>query len=94
MIFIDRLMEALRWAALYAIFWMMASSLRQEAFHSAHWEWRPGAAGAEAPAVALLAKLRATPSVGSLYDDMIRNAKGLVFLSTWKAGILYVGGQV
>lgn len=46
------------------------------------------------PAVALLGKLRATPSVGSLYDDLIKNAKGLVFLSTWKAGILYVGGQV
>lgn len=44
--------------------------------------------------MALLAKLRATPSVGSLYNDMIKNAKGLVFLSTWKAGILYVGGQV
>ena len=50
--------------------------------------------GAEPPAVALLAKLRATPSVGSLYDDLIKNAKGLVFLSTWKAGILYVGGQM
>lgn len=46
------------------------------------------------PAVALLGKLRATPSVGSLYDDLIKNAKGLVFLSTWKAGILYVGGQM
>lgn len=50
--------------------------------------------GDEAPAVALLAKLRATPSVGTLYDDLLKNAKGLVFMSTWKAGVLYVGGQV
>lgn len=44
--------------------------------------------------MALLAKLRATPSVGSLYDDLLKNAKGLVFMSTWKAGVLYIGGQV
>jgi lipid-binding SYLF domain-containing protein len=53
---------------------------------------KPGAESA--PAVALLAKVRATPAVGTLYDDLIRNAKGLVFMSTWKAGIMYVGGQV
>jgi hypothetical protein len=50
--------------------------------------------GAVAPAVTLLAKLRATPSVGALYDDLLKHAKGLVFMSTWKAGIMWVGGQV
>lgn len=48
----------------------------------------------EAPAVALLAKVKATPAVGTLYDDLLKNAKGLVFMSTWKAGVLYVGGQM
>lgn len=50
--------------------------------------------GAVAPAVTLLAKLRATPSVGALYDDLLKHAKGLVFMSTWKAGIMWVGGQM
>lgn len=48
----------------------------------------------DAIAVTLLAKVQATPAVGALYNDLIKNAKGLVFMSTWKAGILYVGGQM
>lgn len=48
----------------------------------------------EAPAVTLLGKVAATPAVRGIYRDLIKNAKGLVFMSTWKAGVLYVGGQV
>ena len=38
--------------------------------------------------------MKATPQVTSIYNDLLKNAKGLVFMSTWKAGIMYVGGQV
>jgi lipid-binding SYLF domain-containing protein len=48
----------------------------------------------DAPAVTLLAKVKATPAVGALYNDLIKNAKGLVFMSTWKAGVMYIGGQM
>jgi len=45
------------------------------------------------PAVELLGKVQALPAVGSVFPDLIKHAKGIVFLSTWKAGVLYVGGQ-
>lgn len=52
---------------------------------------KPGQA--EPTAVQLLLKTQNMPAISSIFPDMLRKAKGLVFMSSWKAGILYVGGQ-
>eukprot|EP00891_Asterochloris_glomerata_P000906 jgi/Astpho2/906/Aster-x0461 len=45
------------------------------------------------PAVEMLHKLGALPAVAGIAPDLVHKAKGLVFMSTYKAGVLYVGVQ-